>query len=173
MLTNSHRDGATPEKQTEQILAIYPILKGQRPNTKNIIPPRGSISGPGSHSPQAESHRTEQHPTEQREPAQHTFEHRAAQPPATGGGDDLIDFGQNESQSPAPKQPEPKPEQRPAIDANHKSTVEVQSLLSQTGSPAPGGPLIDFHQDLKTTLPAGLKRADTTESNDEFVDAQE
>lgn len=172
LLTDSYRDGPTPEKQTEQILAIYPILKGQKPNTRNVIPSRSSISGSIrsiSHPNHAE-HSIQRHPTEQ-----HPNEHHANGPSAAGGGDDLIDFGQNDSQPPAPKQPEPKlkPEERPAIDVHHKSTAEIQSLLSQTGSRAPGGPLIDFHEDLKTTLPAGLKRADTAESSDEFVDAHE
>ncbi|OIW34546.1 hypothetical protein CONLIGDRAFT_9937 [Coniochaeta ligniaria NRRL 30616] len=152
-IINAQIDGPTPEKQTEQILAIYPILKAEQHPI--------------------EQHPAEQRPTEQRPTEQRPTEQRPAEPPAAGAGDDLIDFGQNDAQPPAPKQPELKPEERPAIDANHKSTAEIQALLSQTGSPAPGGPLIDFHQDLKTTLPAGLKRADTTESSDEFVDAQE
>lgn len=172
LLTDSHRDGPTPEKQTEQILAIYPILKGQKPNTRNVIPARSSISGSiGSIShPHHAEHSVQRHSTEQ-----HPNDHHAHGPSKAGGGDDLIDFGQNDSQPPAPKQPEPKlkPEERPAIDVHHKSTAEIQSLLSQTGSRAPGGPLIDFHEDLKTTLPAGLKRADTAESSDEFVDAHE
>jgi hypothetical protein len=173
LLTTTSRDGSTPEKQTEQILAIYPILKGQKPNTRNVIPPRSSISGPSSHPSQAEEHPIEQDGLQQHGTEQHPSEPRSAEPPAAGVEEDLIDFGQNETQPPASKQPESKPEERPAIDVHHKSTAEIQSLLSQTGSPAPGGPLIDFHQDLKTSLPAGIKRTDTAESNDEFVDAQE
>jgi hypothetical protein len=177
LLTDSYRDGPTPDKQIEQILAIYHILKGQRRDTRNSIPPRGSISGPSSHPPSAEQPPVEHHPSEQ----------RTAKPPAADLGGDLIDFGQDDAQPPAPKQPEPnpqpklelkpepepEPEDRPALDDKHKSTAEIQSMLSQTGSPAPGGPLIDFHQDLNTTLPAGLKKADTAESSDEFVDAHE
>jgi hypothetical protein len=44
VLTESS-DGATPKKQEEQILAIYPVLKGQQPSQKNSIPPRNSLSG--------------------------------------------------------------------------------------------------------------------------------
>jgi hypothetical protein len=46
-------------------------------------------------------------------------------------------------------------------------------MLSKTGTAAPGGPLLDFHQEMQSSLPAQLKRDDTAESNDEFVDAQE
>lgn len=163
-LTHPYSDGPTPEKQCEQILAIYPILKGQKPVSRHSIPPRGSVSGHSSRQPPAEQ-------------------------PAADQGGDLIDFGQNDPHPPASNQPEVKPESkpdpnldakpgseqenRPVLDAYHKSTADIQSMLSHTGSPAPGGPLIDFHQDIKTTLPAGLKRADTTESSDEFVDAHE
>jgi hypothetical protein len=161
LLTGLESDGPTPEKQTEQILAIYPILKGQKSSTVNAIPPRGSVSGPSSH-----HIATEKPPQDQ---------------PVAEKRDDLIDFGQNDSSPPAPSQretqpeitPDAKPENRPAIDPSHKSTAEIQSMLSETGSRAPGGPLIDFHQDMKTSLPAGFKRADTAESSDEFVDAQE
>lgn len=196
-LTDSYSDGPTPEKQCEQILAIYPILKGQKRDSRHSIPPRGSASGQGSHQLPAGHHPTDQHPTQE----------RPAEPSAADQGGDLIDFGQNDPQPPALKQPEvkpeskvelkaepklepepepmleqdptadpkpgPDPENRPVIDAYHQSTAKIQSMLSQTGSPAPGGPLIDFHQDMKTTLPAGIKRADTAESSDEFVDAHE
>lgn len=175
-----YSDGPTPEKQSEQILAVYPILKGQKPDTRNAIPPRGSVSGPSSHPPQAVQHPVEQRPSEDRQPAPPAATQPA--PPAVtqpepSKGDDLIDFGQNEPKlpvlPPAQPLPETKPEVRPAIDAQHKSTADIQSMLSQTGSPAPGGPLIDFHQDMKTTLPTSLKRESTAESSDEFVDAQE
>ncbi|KAB5551139.1 Oxysterol-binding protein [Coniochaeta sp. 2T2.1] len=164
-IINSQIDGTNPEKQAQQIMAIYPILKGQWRDTRNIIPPRGSSSGPSSHPPPAEQHPA-QHQRVQPHPA-------PAPPPAADQGNDLIDFGQNDAQPPAPKQPEPAPAERPAIDPHHPSTTEIQAMLSQTGSSASGGSLIDFHQDIKSALPAGLKRADTAESSDEFVDAHE
>jgi hypothetical protein len=36
---NFRRDGTTPEKQVAQILAIYPIVKGQKHNQNHAIPP--------------------------------------------------------------------------------------------------------------------------------------
>ena len=82
-----------------------------------------------------------------------------AKPSAAASGD-LIDFGQDDSAAP--------------IDAGHKSTSEIQSMLAATGNKAPGGSLIDFHEDLEKELPsAGIQRSDTGESRDDFVDANE
>lgn len=36
---NFRRDGTTPEKKVAQILAIYPIVKGQQHNQNHVIPP--------------------------------------------------------------------------------------------------------------------------------------
>jgi oxysterol-binding protein-related protein 8 len=80
------RDADTPEKQAEQIMAIFPIVKGQKPNQANAIPPRGSVSAP-SEQPVP--------PTE-----------------AKGGNDDLIDFGQNEA--PASQEPAAQATKAPA-----------------------------------------------------------
>ena len=42
-LTRGHSDSsASPDEQTEQILSIYPIVKGQEPAQQNAIPPRKS-----------------------------------------------------------------------------------------------------------------------------------
>ncbi|KAK4097524.1 Oxysterol-binding protein, partial [Parathielavia hyrcaniae] len=116
-IINATIDGATPEKQAAQIMAIYPIVKGQKFNTQNAIPPRASQSDPSARPKELD-----------------------------GGQDDLIDFGDD---SPAPQQ-EP----------------------STTTHRAKNGPLIDFHDDMKKDLPGSAKRADSTESDDEFVDAQ-
>jgi hypothetical protein len=174
VLTAATRDGSKPEKQIEQILAIHPILEGQKPDTRNSIPPRDSVSAPSSHTPAPPQQNVSAPPQQHvSAPQPHRVEqHPVKLPPAQQSGD-LVDFGQNDAAAATPKQPEPEPESRPALDPRHGSTAEIQALLSQTGAPAPGGPLIDFHQDLKTTLPGGLKRADTAESSDEFVDARE
>ncbi|KAK2679677.1 hypothetical protein RAB80_004858 [Fusarium oxysporum f. sp. vasinfectum] len=37
---------ATPEKQAEQIMAIYPIVKGQKSNQRNVIPPHSPSAKP-------------------------------------------------------------------------------------------------------------------------------
>jgi hypothetical protein len=143
-------DAPTPQKQAEQIMAIYPILRGQKVNGPNVIPPRGSLTG-------ANAQRSTQ---------------------ADQQGDDLINFGQNDDPAPPVSNPAGSsagPGAEPKIDPHHRSTAEIQSMLSATGTPtAPGEPLIDFHQDLEKDLPrADLKRGDTGESHDEFVDALE
>ncbi|KAI8224665.1 Oxysterol-binding protein-like protein OBPa [Colletotrichum sp. SAR 10_96] len=71
-IINAKIDGATPEKQTEQILAIYPILPGQKATAANTIPP---------HRPSA---------TE------------APAAPAQPAKNDLIDFGDDSSTPTAP-----------------------------------------------------------------------
>lgn len=39
---NISSDGATPAKQAEQVMAIYPVVAGQKPSQLNMIPPRAS-----------------------------------------------------------------------------------------------------------------------------------
>ncbi|KAI1376285.1 hypothetical protein F4677DRAFT_445543 [Hypoxylon crocopeplum] len=73
-IINAHIDGATPEKQAEQIMAIYPIIPGQKPGDWNIPPPNAASGHP----------------------------HTAAKPAVEDNGADLIDFGQNETPAPAP-----------------------------------------------------------------------
>lgn len=131
-----------PEKQAEQVLAIYPIVKGQKASQRNAIPPRGtSFSGPS-----------------------------ANQAPEAKGSGDLIDFGgdDNAADLPAPMQPTSGQKEDPKVE----SSGEISGLLKQTGTPAPNGPLIDFHEDLQKNVPS-IKRSDTEESNDDFVDAHE
>ncbi|KAJ9157724.1 Oxysterol-binding protein-like protein OBPa [Pleurostoma richardsiae] len=140
-IINAHIDSDTPEKQVEQILAIYPIVKGQKPDPRNVIPPRGSsLSGTSGRRPMSSSH--EEPPAQQE--------------------DDLIDFGQHDTPATVSK-PEPR---------KTESTGEISSMLKETGHPAPNGPLLDFHDDIKKNLP-GVRRSDTESSHDEFVDAQE
>jgi oxysterol-binding protein-related protein 8 len=89
-----------------------------------------------------------------------TSKPKAEQPSAEMG--DLIDFGQNDepqTQTTAP--------------------TDVEQILRSTSTSNPGddqGPLIDFHEGMKSDLPKvgqNLKRQDTeTQSIDEFVDAQ-
>jgi hypothetical protein len=126
-------------------MAIYPIVKGQKFNQKNVIPPRASLS---------DLH---------------------ARPKDTDGDEpDLIDFGDDSS---AAQQPSSMAQPRhtgnpPPLDPSHRSTAEVQEMLSSTGTRAKEGPLIDFHEDMKKDLPSSIKRTDSAESDDEFVDAQ-
>jgi oxysterol-binding protein-related protein 8 len=41
-------DGDTPEKQAEQIKAIYPVVKGQKASDKNAISLHSSVSKPSA-----------------------------------------------------------------------------------------------------------------------------
>ncbi|KAK4240842.1 Oxysterol-binding protein-like protein OBPalpha [Achaetomium macrosporum] len=148
-IINAQIDGSTPEKQAEQIMAIYPIVKGQKFDQRNMIPP-----------PRA-SHSEPKEP--QKEP--------------NGDCGNLIDFDDDTSTAlPQPSNKDQSEEQnrgyRPPIDPSHNSTSEIQEMLSSTGSRAKEGPLIDFHEDMKKDLPGTIKRTDTAESEDEFVDAQ-
>ncbi|KFA61448.1 hypothetical protein S40285_03404 [Stachybotrys chlorohalonatus IBT 40285] len=127
-IINAHIDhAATPEAQTQQVLAIYPIIPGQKPNPDNAIPPSRKSSKITATAP----------------------EKAAAPPPASapapapqaGAQDDLIDFGQNDAPA-----PEPSP----------KKPDEIETLLSSTGKQAQG-PLMDFTQDVKNNLPSNTK----------------
>jgi hypothetical protein len=148
-----------------------------------VIPPRGSISGPSSHHapPPAESQGNDLIDVGQNDgaapppaPASESAPPPVPAPaPVPAAAPEQVEPASIPEPAPAPA-PEPKTEgPRPPIDPQHQSTVEIQTLLAQTGSTASGGPLLDFHEELKTNLPAHLKRGDTSESNDEFVDARE
>lgn len=110
---------APPEKQTEQILAIYPIVAGQTLNKETAIPPPAS-SSKAAHEPV--------------EPAAEKPVEPVVEKPK--GEDSLIDFGNDETATPAVKSPD-----------------EIERMLAATGKPA-DGPLIDFAQDMKKDLPA-------------------
>lgn len=89
-------------------------------------------------------------------------------PPKLPGGGDLIDFGNDEPDT-TPAQPA----QAAPVGAEKERSAskDIEGMLSQTGAPAPDGPLIDFAGDLKKAVPE-LKRADTS-GDDEFHDAKE
>jgi len=67
-------------------MAIFPIVKGQKPNQTNAIPARGSVSAPSAAPPKAEA----------------------------GAGDDLIDFGQSDAPVGKENKPEPAEATAPA-----------------------------------------------------------
>ncbi|KAK4116873.1 Oxysterol-binding protein [Canariomyces notabilis] len=144
-IINAQIDGSTPEKQAAQIMAIYPIVKGQKFSQENMIPPRVSPSGQSTQSKE----------------------------PASDGGD-LIDFGDDRSPYDTPQSSEQSLGEKPPLAPSHKSTSEIQKMLASTGTGNKEGPLIDFHNDMEKSLPSSVKRADSeNESQDEFVDAQD
>ncbi|KAM0280734.1 hypothetical protein ACHAQH_003904 [Verticillium albo-atrum] len=150
---NAVIDGETPEKQAEQVLAIYPILPGQKSSSANQIPPHK----PAQSQPQAS------------ETVVPTAAAEAAPAPAAPAAptNDLIDLSQPETAA-TTSQPAVAAEASP--QATRHDSKDITGMLSQTGKPAADGPLIDFVGDLKKNVPE-LKRADTSE--DDFQDAQE
>ncbi|KAI3323466.1 Oxysterol-binding protein [Xylariaceae sp. AK1471] len=141
-IINATIDADTPQKQAEQIMAIFPILPGQVMSEQNIPPRHVSAAQPST----------------------------AGKPPSNDNGGDLIDFGQNDASAPAQAERPTKIEKHPSSD--------IPNLLESTGQKV-DGPLLDFTGDLKrdlpsekATVPAGMKRTDTEESNDDFFDAE-
>ncbi|TGO69433.1 hypothetical protein BOTNAR_0011g00500 [Botryotinia narcissicola] len=168
-ILNASIDGASPQEQTEQILAVYPILPGQKFTEKNRIPPQHH-----------------QH-TEQADPLPPTIPVAAAPvsiPSQEKDKENLIDLGR---ESPAPVQSQHVPADLLAAQTqnNGQQQKDLERILQST-STVQGqnqGPLIDFHDDLRKDLPAAtdtqgtatstLYRKDTdTQSVDEFVDAE-
>ncbi|KAI1499193.1 Oxysterol-binding protein [Biscogniauxia marginata] len=73
-IINAHiSDGSTPEKQEQQIMAIYPIVKGQKMSEWDIVPPSSSAGNPRT----------------------------AGKPASNDNEGDLIDFGQINEPVPA------------------------------------------------------------------------
>ncbi|GKT42156.1 oxysterol-binding protein-like protein OBPalpha [Colletotrichum spaethianum] len=148
-------DSTTPEGQTEQILAIYPILPGQKPSATNAVTP---------HRPSAPEAPVEEAPADKAPAVQQQ-----------DGGKDLIDFGDAPAATPsaatfsAPAIQSPAGEPL-ATQESRSGSKDIQSMLNQTGSQPAKGPLMDFTTDMKKNVPS-LNRADTSE--DSFHDALE
>lgn len=62
-------------------------------------------------------------------------------------------------------------EPRRPVDQSHKSTTDIQSLLTATGEPKQDGPLIDFHDQIKKDLPqvSGIE-GNTTKGSTSLLD---
>ncbi|CAJ2500915.1 Uu.00g037680.m01.CDS01 [Anthostomella pinea] len=148
-IINAQIDGATPEKQAEQVMGIYPIIPGQNTRERNIVPPNASAGNPKT----------------------------AGKPASDDRPGDLIDFGQisqNDDAASAPKL-----DSKPATNIHDTSTNanSIHDMLESTGHKS-DGPLIDFTGDMKKDLPPAkgpppaMKRTETEESSDAFYDAQ-
>jgi len=152
-----YSDGTTPQKQAEQILAVTPILRGQKSNEKNPIPPPHT--------------RSESYTSNHAAPASEN------QQPQPSQGNDLIDFGQSDG-TPSTNAATPIPAYQAPTDLQAAQTVnggqqqkDLENALRSTSKERTnGGALIDFSDDLKRDLPtvdangkkhAPLKREDT------------
>ncbi|KAK7742170.1 Oxysterol-binding protein OBPa [Diatrype stigma] len=163
-IINHKIDGTTPEKVTEQVLKIYPIVPGQKVSERNFIPPRISAGNPLT----------------------------AGKPATDDKPADLIDFGEDKVSEPAATSPQQQPQPQSATDNTttaKKSSQDISAMLQATGKDATGeGPLIDFAGDMKQDLPStpknqtqhsspGLNKSETESSNDDvnnaFFDARE
>ncbi|KAN0122625.1 hypothetical protein V8E51_000951 [Hyaloscypha variabilis] len=154
-ILNANIDGATPQKQGEQILAVTPIVRGQKSTEKNPIPPPHNRTG---------SYASTKSPT------------TATHPPPVGPESDLIDFGQSDGAAGSHVPANLHASQ--AVNNNPQQQHLEQTLRETSTERKAHGSLIDFHEDLRQNLPAtgqstSLKRHDTdTSSLDEFVDAE-
>lgn len=145
-------NGATPEEQIQQILAVTPILPGQKSNEKNVIPPSHQQSNPTDTLPPATSH-------------------SQVQPPAHPQSD-LTDFGSGRTH--ANDENEPKARGQTELEQTLQTTstgVHQGPLLDFSGMkqslPVAGnGHVVSQSEQV-------LRRQDTEEGGlDEFVDAR-
>lgn len=155
-ILNAEINGATPQDQTKQILAVTPILKGQQSTEKNVIPPYN--------------------PPTQSQPRRHSTKSSTAAPPAAS--DDLIDFGEPAVSPAIPtaaSHGDSDPQAAQTLNSGQGQKNREQTLRL-AGKNWEKDSLIDFHEDMKKDLPVAqpaLLREDTdTKSIDEFVDAQ-
>ncbi|KAI0483367.1 Oxysterol-binding protein [Xylariaceae sp. FL0804] len=142
-IINANVDASSPAKQAEQIMAIYPVIDGQKPSDWNMVPPSASAGNPQT----------------------------AGKPAAQDSTADLIDFGQDDRPEPPPKTDRPAPP--PKVDSTdihgmlettgHRApegplidfTGDLKSNLPPSRGPA-----------------SGLTRQDTAESSNTFFDAE-
>ncbi|KAI1802458.1 hypothetical protein F4811DRAFT_529316 [Daldinia bambusicola] len=161
-IINAHIDATTPDKQAEQIMAIYPVIPGQNYSDWNKIPPG------------------------------HSHAQKQASAPPQGETQDLIDFGQNDTNTKAQtnnnstatttttattaptslSSTAPPPPPHPLQKTGSK---DIASMLQATGHKADDGPLLDFTTDISPPPPVKegtLKKEDTDSSNNVFFDAE-
>lgn len=155
-IINAKIDADTPAKQAEQIMAIYPIIDGQKPSQRNMIPPHASAGNPS----------TAGQPASEDATSAAAAKSPAVAPTASQNGT---------AAAPVPAEKAAVAAQAENSDSKHSSTI--RHMLEGTGQQKPEGPLIDFTTDMKKELPkegkpADLKRSETEESHDEFFDVE-
>ncbi|KAI1609668.1 hypothetical protein EDD37DRAFT_643070 [Exophiala viscosa] len=181
-IINAHLDTNDPKELTEKILAIYPIVPGQKPS------PEQQASMP-SHTQQQTPQQSGQHaPQPASQPAAPPARQQAQQPPMQQPPRQqakLIDFDSRPS-STAPPEPAGNVNPGPAQPAQPTSySQQVPLSQSATVNPPRGSSLMDddLSHDMSkmnmhaSMVPQGtkpLKRADTDSNEvDTFVDAAE
>ncbi|KAF9879885.1 oxysterol-binding protein [Colletotrichum karsti] len=122
-IINAEIDGPTPAKQTEQILAIYPIVQGQKPHAANAIPAR----------------RAEAPAPKPQTGANDLIDF----------GDDTTTSKTPTASAPAIQPPPP----AVAAHETRSDSKDIQGMLNKTGTQAGEGPLIDFTADMKKAVP--------------------
>lgn len=165
MLNLDCSDGETPKEVTAQILAIAPILPGQKQSTKE--PAQASVPPPENQAEQELS--TQPQPQQQPQPQpQHKPQQTDQAPPAKSAPvqEDLIDLGSLHV-SDKPKEAglsyTPVPEQQSVFP-----TPPPQSQAQSTHHAA----LSELHHNHSSLARNPLQRTDTETSEvDEFVDA--
>ncbi|KAF7539870.1 hypothetical protein G7Z17_g12317 [Cylindrodendrum hubeiense] len=139
-------NAATPEKQAEQVMAIYPIVKGQKPDQRHQIPPHSPTAVVDKQLGHFDDQIAIEEPKDKPEEGKLQNEKLQNEKPQ----ENLIDFDE------APASQPPQPAKQDVIKPT-PSEVEIQNMLSSTGKPA-DGPLIDFAADLKKDLPSDTKQ---------------
>ncbi|KAH7368979.1 oxysterol-binding protein [Plectosphaerella cucumerina] len=152
-IINAKIDATSPEKQEEQIKAIYPVIPGQKPSAKNQIPPHN--------------------PTPLATPA---TEPKEAELINFGASNNTNGVSSEAAPAPTPAPataaaPTPAAASAASPEMERSDSKDIQGMLSRTGTQAPDGPLMDFTGDLKKAVPE-LKRQDTS-GDDSFHDAKE
>ena len=134
---------ASPEKQVEQILAIAPIIPGQEAS-KDFSQAKSLPSQ--QNKPLPDPPQEAQHPQQQSQQPQST--QKQPQPSQQHQGNDLIDFGQNDTP------PEAAGSQRPPTIPPQQT---AESKLQEPLMPEPGNP---------------VRRMDSMGNEDTFIDAE-
>lgn len=167
-------DGSTPQRKSDQILAVYPILKGQKPDPRMEIPPRSSLGSRSNSMKRRSSQRstrtiegalnndaqgpaksdpTPYENTDLLEESNHAdLSHTQHQ----RGKGHLVDCSQrDESQSTMTYEKQRKrcTEERDQKKEQLGREV-IQGLLNNTGTKKEEGPLINLSEGLSKELPA-------------------
>jgi oxysterol-binding protein-related protein 8 len=90
------RNSSDPKKQAQQIMAIFPIIEGQKPDPRRVIPSRASLSSLRSHREESNGQASEDpvdlDPYEERRTSRNTSSVAEAAEVHGSNGDALLEF---------------------------------------------------------------------------------